>query len=64
MRRGDGRGERLLLGPARAAQLPDGTRGYLCSECVKRLRAKGYYEGLSDERGVEGSVITLAQGWF
>jgi hypothetical protein len=24
-----------------AAQLPDGTRGYLCSACVRRIRAKG-----------------------
>jgi hypothetical protein len=47
-----------------AAELPDGTRGYLCSECVKRIRARGHHEVRTDPRGVEGSVIVLAQGWF
>ena len=47
-----------------AAQLPDGTRGYLCSECVKRLRASGHIEGQSDMRGAENSVISLTGGWF
>ena len=47
-----------------AAQLPDGTRGYLCSECVKRLRASGHIEGQSDLRGAENSIISLTGGWF
>ena len=47
-----------------AAQLPDGTRGFLCSECVKRIRAHGHHEVRTDERGVERSVIVLTQGWF
>ncbi|MGA3030674.1 MAG: hypothetical protein ABSE58_08070 [Candidatus Limnocylindrales bacterium] len=47
-----------------AAELPDGTRGFLCSECVKRIRAGGHHEDRTDARGVEGSVIVLAQGWF
>jgi hypothetical protein len=46
------------------AQLPDGTPGFLCSECVKRIRAKGYPVEPSASRGVESSVIVLAQGWF
>jgi CRISPR/Cas system-associated protein Cas10 (large subunit of type III CRISPR-Cas system) len=46
------------------AQLPDGTRGFLCSECVKRVRAHGHEEARTDELGVERSVIVLAQGWF
>ena len=48
----------------REAVAPDGTRGYLCSECVRTLREKGHHEGLSESRSVEGSVIVLAQGWF
>ena len=48
----------------RAAQLPDGPPGFLCSECVRRIRAAGHHEAMTDERGVEASVITLAQGWF
>ncbi|MFI5258084.1 MAG: hypothetical protein ACHQ01_00515 [Candidatus Limnocylindrales bacterium] len=47
-----------------AAELPDGTRGFLCSACIQRIRAKGYPVGPSEGRLVEGSVITLAQGWF
>lgn len=47
-----------------AAELPDGTAGFICSECVARVRARAHREGISDERLVEGSVITLAQGWF
>jgi len=47
-----------------AAKLPDGTRGYLCSECVRRIRAAGHIQVTGDERDVEVSVITLAQGWF
>ncbi len=45
-------------------QLPDGTRGLPCSECVKRLRASGHHEGQSDLRGAESSVISLTGGWF
>jgi hypothetical protein len=48
----------------REAQLPDGTRGYLCSECVKRLRAAGHPEVQSDLRGAENSVISLTGGWL
>jgi hypothetical protein len=47
-----------------AAQLPDGTRGYLCSACVQRIRAKGLPVEQTAGRGVERSVIVLAQGWF
>jgi DNA-directed RNA polymerase subunit RPC12/RpoP len=47
-----------------AAKLPDGTRGYLCSECVRRIRAAGHIEVTGDARDVEVSVVTLAQGWF
>ena len=47
-----------------AAQLPDGTRGHVCSECVKRIRASGHHEGQSDLRGAENSVISLTGGWF
>jgi len=46
------------------SELPDGTRGYLCSLCFARLRSSGHPEGLTDKRGVEESVIVLAQGWF
>jgi len=47
-----------------AAKLPDGTRGYLCSECVQRLRASGHIEGQSDMRGAEINVIGLTGGWL
>jgi len=46
------------------AQLPDGTRGYLCSECVQHLRASGHIEGQSDMRGAEVNVIGLTGGWM
>jgi hypothetical protein len=54
----------IFYSDRRDAELPDGTRVYLCSECVKRIRATGHHEGLSDERMAEVSVIGLAQGWF
>ena len=47
-----------------AAKLPDGTPGFLCSECVRRIRAAGHIEVTGDARDVEVSVVTLAQGWF
>jgi hypothetical protein len=46
------------------AKLPDGTRGYLCSECVRNLRAKGAHRGFSERRSVEGSAIALVQAVF
>jgi hypothetical protein len=46
------------------AQLPDGTRGYLCSACVQRIRSRGHAVEQSAGLGVERSVIVLAQGWF
>jgi hypothetical protein len=47
-----------------AAQLPDGTPGFLCSGCVRRIRARGHPVEPTAARGVERSVIVLAQGWF
>jgi hypothetical protein len=46
------------------AKLPDGTRGYLCSECIQRLRASGHVEEQSDMRGAEINVIGLTGGWL
>ncbi len=46
------------------AVLPDGASGFLCSGCVERIRAKGHHVEETSARGVEGSVIVLAQGWF
>ena len=46
------------------AESKDGTHGYLCSECVKRIRAKGHHVGMSEGRLVEGSVMGLTGGWF
>jgi hypothetical protein len=46
------------------ARLPDGTPGYLCSECVRNLRSKGHHEGFSEGRSVEGSSIALVQAVF
>jgi len=43
------------------ARLPDGTPGYLCSEWVRHLRAKGSHKGFSEGRSVEGSAIALVQ---
>lgn len=48
----------VFFSDRREAVLPDGTRGFLCSECIRRLRAKGRSE-VSEERLLEGSVITL-----
>jgi hypothetical protein len=46
------------------AESKDGTHGYLCSECVQRIRAKGHHVGMSEGRLVEGSVMGLTGGWF
>ncbi len=44
--------------------LKDGTRGYVCSACVGRIRSKGAPSESNDMRNVEVSAIVLAQGWF
>jgi hypothetical protein len=37
---------------------PDGTRAYLCSECIARIRSAGHEEGLSERRRVIGLSVT------
>jgi hypothetical protein len=41
-----------------------GVRGYLCGECLARIRQSGHYEGLSDERMVEVWSAFLTGGWL
>jgi hypothetical protein len=47
-----------------AARLPDGTLGYLCPECVRRLRSSGHVDEQSDMRGAEINVVGLTGGWL
>ena len=54
----------VFFSDRKAAELPDGTRGYLCSECVRRMREAGHVVEKTDERGVLVSVINLTGGWF
>jgi hypothetical protein len=49
----------VFFSDRRDATLPDGTRGYLCSECIRQIRTHGHHEGLSEGRLVEGSAIAL-----
>ena len=51
----------VFFSDRRDAELPDGKRGYLCSECIRQMRAHGHHEGMSAGRLVEGSVIVLAR---
>jgi hypothetical protein len=37
---------------------PDGTRTYLCSECIARIHSAGHREGLSDTRRGLGLSVT------
>jgi hypothetical protein len=37
-----------------AVDNPDGTRGYLCSECSAHVRSAGHREGLSEVRRLGG----------
>jgi DNA-directed RNA polymerase subunit RPC12/RpoP len=50
----------VFFSDRREAELPDGTRGYLCSECVRELR-RHHGDAFSASQQVEGSVIALAQ---
>jgi hypothetical protein len=45
-----------------AALLPDGTPGFLRSECLKRVRSKGSPIQMADIEGVGTPVILFAQG--
>jgi hypothetical protein len=49
----------VFFSDRREAQLPDGTRGFVCSECIRQIRAHGHHEGLREGRLVEGSAIAL-----
>ena len=42
--------------------LPE-VHGYLCGECVARIRQSGHYEGLSNERMVEAWTAMVTGGW-
>ena len=53
----------VFFSDRREGVLPDGTRGYLCSDCVRELR-RHHGDAISDSKLVERSAIVLAQGWF
>lgn len=54
----------VFFSDRREAQLQDGTRGFLCSLCVRRLRKKHGNDIPSDARLVEGAAIVLTGGWL
>ena len=63
-----GCGEETAIGSVffsdrKVVQDPDGTRAYLCSSCVARIRAAGHHEALNNATSVgEVAMIGLNLG--
>ena len=54
----------IFFSDRHTAELKDGTRGYLCSDCARKIRSKGHHEGVSAGRMVEvNSIGVVGSGW-